>query len=124
MPRVKHKGQDEPTLLEVVLRVQGDFRSQLAPLRVTPLQAGVLLFLHRQREAKMAETAAGVGVSGPTLSVTVRTLIRKRWVTEHRTPDDRRVVRLRLTQRGAMLAGRIQERIRDMKSDLTIITEA
>ena len=124
MPRVKHKGQDEPTLLEVVLRVQGDFRQCLAPLRMTPLQAGVMLYLHRRKEANVTETAAGVGVAEATLSVSVSTLVRKRWVTRQRSRADRRAVRLRLTQRGAMLAGRIQERIRDMKSDLTIITEA
>ena len=78
--------------------MQGEFRQQLAPFPVTPLQAGVILYLHRQREASMTETAAGVGVAGSTLSVAVRALVRKRWVTEHRTPNDRRIVRLRLTQ--------------------------
>ena len=32
MPGVEHTGQDAPTLLEVVLRVQGNFRSRLAPI--------------------------------------------------------------------------------------------
>ena len=117
MPGVEHKGPNEPTMLEVVLRVQGDFRRQLAPLHVTPLQAGVMLFLHRQREAPMTETAAGVGVAGPTLSVAVRTLIRTRWVSEHRTPNDRRVVHLRLTQRGEGLARRITERVLRYEAD-------
>ena len=119
MPRVEPKGQDELTLLELVLRVQGDFRQRLAPLRVTPLQAGVILYLHRHWEAKVTEAAAAVGVEGPTLSVVVRTLVRKRWVTGHRTPDDRRVVRLRLTQRGEVLARRIKDKIRHVRSDLT-----
>ena len=117
MPRVAHTDQDELTLLEVVLRVQGDFRRQIAPLRVTPLQAGVILYLHRQRKAQMTETAAGVGVEPPTLSVAIRTLIRKRWVTGHRLPDDRRVMCVRLTQRGEMLAGRIKERVHRYEAD-------
>ena len=120
----EHKDQDKPTVLEVALRVQSDFRQHLAPLRVTPLQAGVILYLYRQREAQMTETAIGVGVAGPTLSVAVRTLLRKRWVTSHRTPDDRRAVCMRLTQRGEVLARRIKERIRDMGSDLISIKEA
>jgi len=45
MPGIEHTDQDTPTLLEVVLRVQSDFRRQLAPLRVTPLQAGVITYL-------------------------------------------------------------------------------
>ena len=117
MPKVEHTSQDKPTLLEVVLRVQGDFRQCLAPLHVTPLQAGVMLFLHRQSDASMTVTAAGVGVEPPTLSVAVRTLIRKRWVTGHRTSDDRRVVRLQLTQRGEVLARSIKERLLRYEAD-------
>jgi len=107
VPGIEHTDQDEPTLLEVVLRVQGDFRSQLATLRVTPLQAGVILYLYRQREAKVTDTATGVGVAEPTLSVAVRALIRKRWLICHRRLDDRRAVCLRITQRGEVRARRI-----------------
>ena len=120
----EHKDQDKPTVLEVALRVQSDFRQHLAPLRVTPLQAGVILYLYRQRKAQMTETAVGVGVAGSTLSVAVRPMIRKRWVTNQRTPDDHRAVCMRLTQRGEVLARRIKERIRDMGSDLISIKEA
>ncbi|MGH7184217.1 MAG: MarR family winged helix-turn-helix transcriptional regulator [Nitrospiraceae bacterium] len=109
MTRVERKGQDQPTLREAVLRVEGNLRQHLAPLRVTPLQAGVILYLHRKREAKVTETATGVGVAEPTLSVAVRALFRKRWVTRHRIPDDRRVVYLWLTQRGEVLARRSTE---------------
>jgi hypothetical protein len=56
MPGGKPKGREEPTLLEVAPRVQDDFRSQLAPLRAMPLQASVILYLHRQKEAKVTET--------------------------------------------------------------------
>ena len=52
MPGVKHESQDQPTLLEVVLRMHGDYRPRLEPIGVTPLQAGVRLYLHRQRQAK------------------------------------------------------------------------
>ena len=62
MPGVEHANQDEPTLLEVVLRVHGDFRRRLAPLHVTPLQAGVMLYLHRHRDAKLTEAAAALRV--------------------------------------------------------------
>ncbi|MGH7183146.1 MAG: hypothetical protein ACREJN_14370, partial [Nitrospiraceae bacterium] len=104
MPGVKQEDQSKPTLLEVGLRVQGDFRRCLAPLRVTPLQAGVSIYLHRQTDAKVTDTATAVRVEASTLSVAVRALFHKRWMTGHRTPDDRRVVRLRLSRQGAVVA--------------------
>ena len=124
MPGVEHKGQDKPTLLEIVLRVQGEFRRYLAPLRVTPLQAGVILYLHRQREAKVTEAAAALGVRVPTLSVVIRGLVRKRWVIRRRALHDDRVVCLRLSRQGEVLAGRIKERVRDMRSNLMPMKEA
>ena len=45
MPVVKHQKQDKPTLLEVVLRMHGDFRRRFEPIGVTPLQVGVMLYL-------------------------------------------------------------------------------
>jgi hypothetical protein len=43
MRGVTHNGHEELTLLELVLRLHGEFRKSLEPIRVTPLQAGVLL---------------------------------------------------------------------------------
>ena len=115
MPRATHTDHDKPSLLEVVLRVQGDFRSQLAPLRVTPLQAGVILYLLRHSDAKVTEAAAALGVRVPTLSVVIRGLVRKRWVIRRRALHDDRVVCLRLSRQGEVLAGRIKVRIRDVR---------
>ena len=81
MPGVQHTDQDKPTLLEVVLRVQGDFRRRLAPLQVTSLQAGVMLYLKRHPDAKMKDTAAGLDVRSPTLTDVIDALVRKRLVT-------------------------------------------
>ena len=71
MPGVKHEDQDTPTLVEVVLRVQGDFRRRLEPIGVTPLQAGVMLYLHRHPEANLKDTAAAMGIRSPTLLISL-----------------------------------------------------
>ena len=76
MPSVEHKGHDALTLLEVVLRLHGDFRRRLEPIRVTPLQAGVILYLHRHTDAKVTETAAALHIRPPTLVNVVRDLVR------------------------------------------------
>ena len=112
------------TLLEVVLQLHGEFRRSLEPLRVTPLQAGVLLFLHRHAEARLTDAAAALRVNPPTLSVVVTDLVRKRWVAKRRSVTDSRVVHLRLSRRGQALARRIKDRVRDVKSDLTLMKEA
>jgi len=75
------KGQKGPTLLELVLQLEGDIRRRLEPIRVTPLQAGVLLFLCRHTEARVTDIAAALGVRLSTLSGVVTTLARKRLVS-------------------------------------------
>ena len=111
----------EPTQLEVMLRLHGDFRERLAPLRVTPLQAGVLLFLQRHAKAKASEAASALRVSLPTLSEVVKDLVRKRWVTRQYSREDRRALCLRLSRRGLMLTKKIEHQVRRMPSDVTSV---
>ena len=91
-----HRKQKEtgPTLLELVLRLDGDFRRSLQPIGVTALQAGVILFLRRHVEARATDAAAALGVRFPTLSEVVKDLAQKRWVTRRRSVTDARVVHL------------------------------
>jgi hypothetical protein len=51
---------EEVTLLELLLQLHGDFRRRLEPLRVTPLQAGVLLFLRRHTDARLTDAATAL----------------------------------------------------------------
>jgi len=124
MQEVKHNGHEELTLLELVLQLHGEFRRSLEPIRVTPLQAGVLLFLRRHTDAKLTDAAASLGVRLPTLSEVVKDLVRKRWVTKRRSATDTRAVCLSLSRRGAALAQRIKDHVRDVRSDLTPMKEA
>ena len=124
MSGVEHTGQDERTLLEVVLRVHGDFRRRLAPIGVTPLQAGVILYLHRHPDAKMKDTAAALGVQPPTLTVVIDDLVRKRWLTRRRALHDDRALCLRLNRQGEVVAEKIKNHVRDVRSNLTSMKEA
>lgn len=58
MKGVEHNGDEALTLLELVLRLEGEFRRSLEPIRVTPLQAGVILYLHRHPDAKLTDAAS------------------------------------------------------------------
>ena len=124
MRSVTHNDHEKLTLLELALRVQGEFRRSLEPIRVTPLQAGLLLFLRRHAEARVTDAAATLGVRLPTLSVVVKTLGRKRWVTKRRSVTDTRVVCLSLSRQGQALVQRIKDHVRDVRSDLTPKKEA
>jgi DNA-binding MarR family transcriptional regulator len=123
MRSVKHSGHEKQTLLELVLRLEGEFRRSLEPIRVTPLQAGVLLFLRRHADAKLTDAAAALGVRLPTVSAVVKDLLRKRWVSKRRSVTDSRAVCLSLSRQGQALAQRIEEQVRDVRSDLTSIKE-
>lgn len=115
---------DTLTMLELVLQLHGEFRRSLEPIRVTPLQAGVILFLRRHTDAKLTDAAASLGVRMPTLSVVVADLVRKRWVIKQRLDQDRRAVYLRLSRRGEALAQRIKGHVGNVRSDLRPRKEA
>jgi hypothetical protein len=84
----RHELEDEPTALERVLWLHGQFRRCLEPIGVTPLQAGVLLHVYRHQESNMTNTAAALGLRRPTLTEVIDDLVRKRWVTRRRSTTD------------------------------------
>jgi len=118
MRSVEHKGDEQLALLEVVLRVQGEFRRSLEPIRVTPLQAGMLLYLQRHTDAKLTDAAAALCLRLPTLSDVVKDLVRKRWVTKRRSVTDTRVVHLRLSRRGETLTQKIEGQVQRVSSQI------
>lgn len=109
------------TLLEMVLRLHGDFRRSLEPIRVTlttPLQAGLMLYLHRCPDARVLKAAHHLRIKPPTLSEVVNDLIRKKWVIKRQSSEDERVLRLRLTRRGEATTRTIQHQVRHMEATL------
>ena len=71
----------------------GQYRRSLQSIGVTPLQAGVLQFLHRHADANMRDTAHAFCVRVPTMSEVIRDLVRKRWVTERRSVTEFRTLK-------------------------------
>ena len=99
MSRLRDNGSQQPTLLEATLRLQGDFRRELEPIGVTPLQGGVIMFLRRRVDSQVKDVAAALSVQGPTMCDVVRDLVRKGWVTKTRCKVDKRAVNMRLSRR-------------------------
>ena len=118
MRGIKYNGHEELTLLEQILQLHGEFRRSLDPIRVTPLQAGVMLFLRRHAGVRVTDAATALRLRLPTMSTVVKDLVGKRWVTRLRSVKDDRVVCLALSRQGQALARRIKERVRDVGSDL------
>jgi len=118
MRRVASNDQKALTPLEVVLQLHGEFRRSLESIRVTSLQAGVLLFLRRQAEAKIMDAAAALCVRPPTSTDVVKGLVRKRWVTKRRSVTDTRVVQLRLSRQGQAVTQKIEQRVCQLNVEL------
>jgi DNA-binding MarR family transcriptional regulator len=100
------------------VQVHSEFRKILEPICVTPLQAGVLLFLSRHADANLTDTAIALGVKPPTLSTVVTDLMRKRWITKSRSVADTRAVCLSLRRRGEALARRIEGQVRQVSTQV------
>ena len=111
-------GHADVTTLERVLQWHGAFRRSLGPIRVTPLQAAMLLFVSRHAEARLTDAANALCVRPPTLKEVVKALVRKRWVTQRRSVVDTRVVHLQLSQRGEALTRQIEQRVHQVNITL------
>jgi DNA-binding MarR family transcriptional regulator len=118
MRTVKERGYKDLTLLELVLQLHGEFRRSLEPIRVPPVQAGALLYLHRHRNVTLTEATTALRLRLATMSTVVKDLVRKRRVTKRRSVKDYRAVCLSLSRRGETLAQRIEGQVRRVSTQI------
>ena len=111
-------GHADVTTLERVLQWHGAFRRSLGPIRVTPLQAAMLLFVSRHAETRLTDAARALCVRRPALTEVVKALVRNRWMTQRRSVVDARVVHLGLSQRGEALTRQIERRVHQVNITL------
>ena len=111
------------TLLEAVLRVQGDLRRALAPIGVTPHQAGVLSYLRQHADARLVDAAEAFRVEPPTIVDVVQDLVRKGWVLNKRSIKDRRTLSLNLSRKGEALVRRIAPIVHGVETTLILASK-
>ena len=90
-------------LLDVVPIVMRDIRSEMRSRRspdLTVPQFRALLFLNRNRGSSLLEVANFIGLTSPTVCRLVDVLVSRGFVTRDEHPEDRRRVKLVVTERG------------------------
>lgn len=83
-----------PLLMHFMFRQLRDF-----DVRIEPNQVQILSVL-AEGQRTVSELAARQHVSLPSMSKTINMLVERGWVERVEVPEDRRVVRLRLTEQG------------------------
>ena len=102
----------------------GDSAQDKSVEKVSPYQLHVLftLCLHA---TTMGELAAEMNITLPSATSLVDRLVKSGWVTRQPDPDDRRIIRLSVTEAGrTLLKKRKQERYRKFKFLLDAMPEA
>lgn len=112
LPMAPFQGNtSRPSTLETVLRLHGFFRHRLQPLGVSPVQAGMLLYLDRHPQCQVAEIASALCVHDILAGKTVRLLQKNGWIRKPWIDANRKTVTLELSKQGAALARKISKNI-------------
>ncbi|MCM8790007.1 MAG: MarR family transcriptional regulator [Candidatus Omnitrophica bacterium] len=82
--------------------------------KITLAQFFVLDLLEREGELKMSGLSRYMKVSTPAMTGIVERLVREHYLTRISDPQDRRVIRVRVTQKGSKLVKKIYEQRRSM----------
>ena len=97
--------------LETVLRLHGLFRHRLHPLRISPLQASVVLYLDRHPHCEVSELASAFCIPKVSAIETVQHLQRNSWLIKPLINANRKTVKLQLTAHGISLAQKVKANI-------------
>lgn len=100
------------SILENVLRLQGFFRQRLLALRVSPMQAAILLHLDRNPECSLIHLASALCLNPVSMGANVLVVVRRGWASKTRPNENHRIVQLELTTTGKALVKRVKQTIR------------
>jgi DNA-binding MarR family transcriptional regulator len=87
-------------------------------LHLTLLQIQTLLFLHHNPQVQMRDIAAHFSIEMPTATNLIHKLVKEDLVTRQLDDEDRRLVRILLTQKGQKL---LEDAIRERNQKLSLL---
>jgi len=105
----------KPSVLETVLYLQGYFRQQLLPIRISPMQAAILLHLEQHPDCHLVELASAFHLQPESMGANVSVVLRRGWAHKIRTNENRRIVQLSLTANGKTLLKRVKQTLRSAR---------
>ena len=100
-----------PTVMQEFARRQAN---ELFKGKITLPQFLVLNFLSQQHESKMTEMANFVGVTTAAMTGIIERLVKYGYCLRVFDPDDRRIIKVRLSSRGADLVRKVNQQRRQM----------
>ena len=90
-------GQLMPVIMKEFMRNQGD---EFHKMKITMPQFFVMEYLYRSGESRMGDIAKFLNVTTAAITGTVDKLVRELYVIRISDPEDRRIVKIRLTTKG------------------------
>lgn len=84
-------------------RAYAELKERLKPYGLTPVQQLVLAALWKEDGLTAGEIGKRIVLDSATLSGTLERMVAAGWINKEPDPDDRRAVRVRLTERGRAL---------------------
>lgn len=98
------------TLLQKLTQEIAHKFAEILPPNITPNQFFILLHITKINNCKAADIAQCMGISPAAASNMIERLYRNNWIERVRSEGDRRVVWLRLSEKGEKLLTEIQEK--------------
>lgn len=102
-----------PQITTGLARIGAVIRSQAwqqaGPLGVTPTQSQILVLLHQRGPMRVGRLAEELGITQPTASDAVKSLVGKQLVARRRSLADGRAAELALTEAGVAMADRLAQ---------------
>ena len=126
MPGNEASGQRDFTerIMRMMAGPMRDFHGADAPHKITPGQFRVLRFLmeempNHEKGVKLSSVVSHLNVTPPMVTQIVNTLEENGFVSRSIDPDDRRVIRLKVTREGAAYVEQKQEATREFLRGMT-----
>ncbi len=114
----------EALMRKVTMLLNKRTKNTLKDFDITPPQFMALLTLHHKKESIMSDLVQRMHMSPPTATGIIDRLVKQCYVERFRSEEDRRIVKVRLTEKGQKLLEEVREvRLSILEADLKELTK-
>ncbi|KJS82054.1 MAG: MarR family transcriptional regulator [Peptococcaceae bacterium BICA1-8] len=106
----KDKVLELDSVMQKIVKEFGCQFNSILPDNITPTQFFLLKLIYDNKDCKAADIAHFFGISPAAATNMVERLYRNNWIERIRSEEDRRVVCLKLNEKGEKLLKQIEER--------------
>lgn len=111
---MKYRSELQDLLITINHKFENQISGIFLPLGVTPMQAKVIAVIHKNEAVSVQKLTEDLQITYPNCSNILKRMVKYDLIEKVKDGDDKRIVKLKLTEKSLSLVDRIENKLKDI----------